>query len=208
MNIKMKVSENFKGKLSISDLNRTFKAGDEIEFTKEQLETVEIYNIISTGFIEFLNKKDESKVKPLVKYKNLTKTILNFSFGSSIKPSQTFFLSLKNTESKEVKDFIKEGKIGVVKEDENKSKTIKRVGAETKTLKNKPYVVNHNEESTKKEIPKGMYVHDPKKGQQKESSIEQQLAELDERNSDGMEFVDLKQAKERLLKTQKSIKAK
>jgi len=215
--MKMKVVSTMKGKLSLPHLYGDFKAGDEVEFTKEQMETLEVQNVISAGLIEFSDKKDKNISESSHEYKNLTKTILSFSFGLSVRPLQKFYLSTKYLELPEIKQSIRDGKIQSVNFVNNievdnkeaktkKNKSIKRVGSDV--TKNKPYVVDPNGDSAKKETPKGMYVHNPKKGYNKEASIEQQIAELDERNSEGMDFADVKQAKERLLKTQKAIRSK
>jgi len=191
--MKMKVVSTMKGKLTIPYVYGSYKAGEEVSLTKDQVESSDIQNLLNIGLIEFVDKKDKKAEESLISYKNLTKSILSFSWGSTIRPSQTFFLSNKNAESTEVEQLVKAGKMcKSLKSDKETDKKIKKVSEK------QPYIVNPNKEKTEKIVSKDVHIHVPKNI--KESSLFEDSEEL--------EFVDIKQAKERLAKTKKSLQDK
>lgn len=214
--MKIKVASKLKGKLNISCVPGNFRANDEIDFTKEQVESLDVQGFLNSGLLEFVDKKDEKFRTLTVECKNISRSLLMFSWGSNIRPTQVFFVTNEQSNSKEFKQFVEVGKISLVsknveipiknktKEKEvKKSKTIKRISDNAEELSNKAYVVNPNNEKIIKETPKDVYVHNPVKDSNK-IPIESPLFDIEEETG-GIEFVDKKQAKERLLKTQKSV---
>lgn len=227
--MKLNVVETLKGRLSISFLPGSYTAGDLVELTLDQLEFAETQGLISAGLL-LIDKSEASKGKKkikesMVEFSNESKGILVFSWGLTVRPAQRFFVPKKHAESLEVLQYVRSGKVlpvegnGEVKKEEapkaqkteKKSKTIKRIGRDEEveaTENNGAYVVNPNEEDlVNKANPKGTYVHNPNKGKVP-SSIEERIAEIDRENDGGLEFVDQKQAKERLLQTKKSIESR
>lgn len=225
--MKLNVVKTLKGRLSISFLPGSYTAGDLVELTSDQLEFAETQDLISAGLL-LIDKNEASKGKKkikesMVEFANESKGILVFSWGLTVRPAQRFFIPKKHAESLEVLQYVRSGKVlaveanGEVKKEapktqkaEKKSKTIKRIGRDEigATEGNGAYVVNPNEEDlVNKTSPKGTYVHNPNKGKVP-SSIEERIAEIDRENDGGLEFVDQKQAKERLLQTKKSIESR
>ena len=173
-----------------------------------------------------VSKSDKKKIEELmIEFSNESRGILVFSWGLTVRPAQRFFLPKKYAESFEFLQYVRSGKVLAIEKDgevkkeetpksqktEKKSKTIKRIGSdhELEATKNgNAYIVNPNgEDLTNKANPKGTYVHNPNKGKVP-SSIDEQIAEIDRENDGGLEFVDQKQAKERLIQTKKSIESR
>ena len=228
--MKLNVVETLKGKLSISFLPGSYKAGDLVEVTAEQLEFAETQGLINAGLLLIdkseLPKGKKKAVEGMSEFSNESKGILVFSWGLTVRPAQRFFVPKKHAEGLELLQYIRSGKVLAVNADgevqkqetpksekqektEKKSRTIKRVGRDEESeSKNGVYVVNPNgEDLVNKANPKGTYVHNPNKGKAP-SSIEERIAEIDRENDGGIEFVDQKQAKERLIQTQKSIESR
>lgn len=218
--MKLKVSDTLKGKLAIPFVYGDFKAGDPVELNNEQVESTEIQSLIGAGLL-LMDEKAKKIAEVMVEYKNETKTIIMFSWGLTVRPLQKFFIPKKHITSLEVTQFVKNNKISlsekiIVKEAKEvtktvkKSKTIKRINSDSIQDKDEKgvYVVDPNNENLlNKPLPKGVYVHQPGK-ESKNRGVEAQIQEIDKELSNGVEFVDLKQAKERLIKTQKTIESR
>jgi len=210
--MKLNVVETLKGKLVLSFLPGSYIAGNVIEVTIDQFEFPETQGLISSGLL-LLDKSEQSKsskkklAESMVEFSNESRGILVLPWGTVVRPSQRFLTTKKQAESLEIVQYIKSGKVLPIddaknKKIESKSKTIKKI------VDDKVYVVNPNEDKMdNKAVPKGSYVHNPNKGK-RASAVEEQISEIDKNSDGGLEFVDQKQAKERLLQMQKSINSR
>lgn len=175
--MKLKVSSNLKNKLSISFSNLTYGSNDEIEVTKEQFFLEEIQNLLQTGIVENMSS-DKQTQKDSLSYRNISKNKISFSWGLTVYPNSVFNLQKEKENNSEVASLVKSGFIEIDQ------------GNKDLSTKEKPVV---KAKSKKEKVS-------PSLAKEKESYIDQQIKDLDNESDSDLEFVDIKQKKEKLVK--------
>lgn len=196
--MKIKVSQNLKGKLSIPGFSKTFIAGEETDLSKDQFLSTEIQSLLSNGILESSSYKKEDSLQFINKTKN--KVVL--PWGQIVGPNEVFNVNLEKSSLAQFSNIIKDGLVSrfegneAIKKDDKKTsqKTAKDVDKNKKLLKD---VV------ASQKLPKETYIHDPSK--KTELYVEDKIQEINNELEEG-NFVDKKQVKEKLLKMQRNIR--
>lgn len=195
--MKIKVADSVKGKLNIVGLPGTLLAGQEADLTKEQFLSYQVQGLLKSGVLQSSSYKPSASSQ----YKNNTGNKVRMPWGQIIGPNQVFDVELGNASSVHFTNLVKEGFVSLFENSktEEKPKAVKEKKSKIvdKTPKSMKDVV------ASQKPPKDTYIHDP--GVKTKAYVENRIAEIDKDLEEG-NFVDKKQARDRLLKMQSSLR--